>query len=706
MSLVSLFLAKDYLFKSSVDEQNLGTLLAQVQEVKNQMRYKHATSIFWDQAATSQRLFNGSEVFTGNASSAVIEMTSKDIIRVPADTLLRFSEDKSAPGGLTLNLQQGSLQLQGGVGSKGFNLRMGDQDLQIAAKGAFGLYLKKESSGELTFSVSSGAVTLQSGEQKKELKPGEALQLKAPSEEEAAAAAAAATAAQAGPDGDIKDLPDAPTVTPVAPKLQFKEIPPETISLLSPPDKKVLYGQGLEFFRWKPVSKPKLVLQYSQNPDFSEPVVSEDVTGMEQGILPKDLKKGLYHWRLVAYDGEVPLYSEVRQFSMEVLANNQLGQPQLQFKERGKWQLSVPVKDAKVGEEFHFQVSKKSEFTDVFDEYVGPQPLNSFVDDSGDFYIRLRKLYEGGLFSDWSNPIKQTVRPPLVAPVLTVLSEQLNLETGNAEISLNWAAVPHAADYLVQMSESPRFGSILRNIPVNKAPHVIRHAERVPTYLRVVARAIEGEYSPPSEAVRMKGVLQAPSIEKKEVLPALYGVPGATPRFHLLWNMRENAKSYRIDFSRDPKLAKFESFNTDNVEFFKPVEKEGWYYFRIWSMGDQQRFFLMPSPVLAASFKVPGLLIQPKILTPKNAEVFLIPYGVAVSLKFSWTESPENEWYELQMAQEPTFAKPVDYKVEGQEFVLKKPVANGKWYFRVRGRNKYQISLWSDTGVFYFGLSK
>ncbi|WP_374076984.1 hypothetical protein [Bdellovibrio bacteriovorus] len=705
LSLVSLFLAKEYLFKATVSEQSLGVPLAEVKDIQNELRYKHASNVFWDQAAKTQKLYNGSEIFTGSSSQALLEMKNKDLIRVPQETLLRITEDAKSPGQLALNLEKGSLRIEGGKDSKGLKLRVGNENLEFSPQGSFGLFVKKEENGELSVSVASGSLSVKNGDQTKSLGVGQAIRLKAPSAEAAVppspSQSASPTTTELGHSGEN----DKAASEQKNPKVQLTEVEGNKIELIYPPSNKILYGQGLEFFKWKTHSNKKLELEYSKSSDFMTDTQKIDVSGLSDSVIPRDLQTGEYFWRVISFDNEIPQFSETWSFRVEGLKGSEAQPAQLVFKERGKWNLVVPVKDAKPQEKYHFQVSKKKDFSEIYDEYEGSSPLKTLIEEPGEFHVRLRKAFNGGAYSDWSKPVQQTVRPPLDQPLLNKGEERLGASE-QVEMHLNWQEIPYATDYLVQLADTPKFGNVLKNIIVAKPPYLFRHSESKPGFLRVIGRSVEGEYSPSSQVYQVKGLVRGPAIEKKEVLPSLFETQDSSPQFHLLWGHRSQAKKYRIELSRDAKLADAENLETDNVEIFRNVSAEGWYYFRVWPVGDAEKYFFIPTPILAVSFAKPGNLIQPKVMTPKKNEVFLVPRGVPVSIKFSWSESPENEWYVLQMAQNPSFNSPIEEKIQAQEYVLKKPIPNGQWYFRIRGRNKYQASNWSDTGVFYFGVSQ
>lgn len=707
ITVLSFFLAKQFLFKAELDTENLGPTLAEVRQVKNELRYKHLSSFFWADATQSQKLYDGSEIFTGSSSEAQIEMRNKDIVLVPEKTLLRITDNPSS-GSLTLNLEQGQIQVEGrGVG-KPMNLRVGSAEVTLKSDSAFGIFAKKDASGDVTLSLSSGKVTLEGDGLRKDLTTGQSVELKSvePAKPDGAAVApGTGGTGSAGVPGTESDGGGSTAVTSAKPKIEMKEVEQEKIVLLEPAAKKVIYGQHLEFFRWKEIPDKKVVLEYSRTADFLTEPQRLDVTGTKEAVLPKDMGSGEYFWRLVVQDQGVPHFSETRSFRLESLKGNKIGDPALSFKERGKWQMTVPVEDAKAGERFHLQVGKNKGFEELFDEYEGQPPLKSFIDSPGEYRVRVRKAYGSNLYSDWSDEKKIFVRPPLTAPILSKTDEKVN-DAGMVEMGLSWTTVPYALDYLVQIGEGPKFTRVLKNVVVDKSPYILKHNETVPGYMRVVARSPEGEYSPPSDIYQVKGVLRGPSIEKKEVLPPLFEKPDSTPQFHLVWTHREAASKYRVELSRDPKLANSQMLETENVEFFHSVADEGWYYFRVWPVGDNSKYFPVPTPILAVSYGKPVPLITPNLITPKKNEVFLIPRGVPVSIKFSWTESPENEWYALEMAQNPEFTNATHIKVEAQEYVLKKPIRNGQWYFRVRGRNQYRASAWSETGVFYFGVSK
>ncbi|WP_232469028.1 hypothetical protein [Bdellovibrio bacteriovorus] len=673
------------------------------------------TGAFWADAAQSQKLFNGSEVFTGASSEALLEMRNKDLLHVPADTLLRISEDIKT-GALALNLDKGSVQVEGKGQGQPLSLRVGNSDVKLKSESPFGVYAKKDLSGNVTLSMSSGTVSLESGDQKKALSVGEALQISDPSaankgvksEQPGAAtgtqgAGGAMPGTSYGGSGEVNVAAESSPATASA--LQMTALPRENLILLEPESKRVFYGDGLDFFKWKSTDDKKVKLQISRSADFLTETRTEDVSGKAEAVIPKSMNAGEYFWRLVDESTDVPNFSESRTFTIENLGGVALGPPVLKLKERGKWTLTVPVQGSKPGEDYHLQVGKSKGFNEIYDEYEGTEPLRSFIDTSGEYNIRVRRYFGNMKYSEWSDAAKVIVRPPLSAPFLSKSDEKIN-SSGLSEMTLTWNAVPNAVDYVVQMADGPKFSNVLKNVIVEKGPYVFKHNESVPGYLRLLARSADGEYSPSSDVYRIKGVIRGPAFDKKEVLPPEMGKAGATPQFHLLWAHRSSAKGYRIELSRDAKLAGAQVLETDHIEFLHPVNEEGWYYFRVSPIVDESRYFSVPTPILAVSYGKPGPLITPTISSPKKSEVFLIPRGVPVSIKFRWSESPENEWYVLEMSQNPDFSGSTVLKVTGQEYILKKAIKNGQWYFRVKGRNKYQESAWSDTGVFYFGVSQ
>lgn len=675
-----------YFYSPETSEENLGPPLAEVESIKNQLRYKHSSGFFWSDAAKKQKLFNKSEVFTGDSSEALIQMKNKDLIQLPAETLLLISEDKKQPGVLNLNLQQGSMHFRGGDGGR-LVVMMGKKKIKLTSQAAYGFFMKRDSKGDLTVSVSNGALSIESNNEKKMLQTGQAVELVDGKKTQAE---------QGGSEGVSQPLED---------QVIMNDLSAGPIVLTNPPPDKNIYGIPYEFFRWKAPGADKTFIEYGSSDNFLIESKKEEVTSLSESLIPQDLKEGKYFWRIFIIKNNTPQFSETRNFRIEKHSNSKLGNFKLTFKERGKWQLSIPVVGGAPGDKYNFQVAMDNQFKELFDEYQGPEPLTSFIDKPGKYFIRSRRFVGEGGYSDWSVTSEFVVRPPLEAPQLEVLGEKL-LPTARIEIPLKWGDVQYASDYLVQISDTPAFKTILKNLIVEKSPFELRHDEERSGYLRLLARSIEGEYSPPSKVFPIKGLIKGPKVVVKEFLPPPVDEPNVKSQVRILWDHRDSASGYKVELGQDPNLVDAKSVQTENIEHRQNVDKNGYYYFRVWPVAKPDKYFVMPTPIFAVNAQLPGSMEVPKLSSPKKKEVFLVPQGLPISIKFSWTNVDAKDFYILQIAQEKSFSKPLEYSVTGEQYVLNKALNGGQWFYRVRAKNKYQVSAWSEIGEYYIAVSQ
>lgn len=683
LSLIAYF-ANDYFFSDENSAESFGDPLATVQGLKNEVRSKHESTYFWNEAKKGDVLYDGSEIHTGSNSESELKFNDGKSTLVPAETLLKLKKEKGIDGGdiLSLNLEAGSLQVMADkAGGQPLQVKIGNKKLQLGAKDRFGVLLKKEKEG-MFITPTAGEVEIKGLAGKERLKPGEQIVISAPAGEAGSADAV---------EGEA---------------LSYKELEAVVLRPKEPSGGVTIFEQDVRFFEWEAPADKSLHIQVAPDFYFSSILKQFDVTGKDRYVIPVDqFNSGDHYWRLVANQEKAPQYSVGSHFYVKRSTAAKMAEPVLRFKDRNLWQVELNSKES-LDSSYHFQVSKNTGFDPLYDEYEGKLPLKTELKEPGTYYIRGRQKMLGGVYSDWSEPVKQVIREPLQDVSVEVLSEQLNAK-GEIELDLKWNKIPHAVDYLIQIGETPEFKKILKNTVTKTPPYTLTHVVGTAGYLRVLGRSIEGEYSPHGTAPAVKGLLKGPVITTKELLPQLLDDPNSSRQLHLTWERRSAAQRYRVEISRDVKLSSPRSEVTDRVEFFGSLPEDGVYFYRIWSLGDNSRYFMVPTPIYAGELRKVGSLLTPKIFLPKANEMVLVPSGMAVSMQFTWSEVPEAKWFDLEMAQSEDFKKNRQYfKVPDNKFLLSKRISNGQWFYRIRARNPYQTSEWTNKGVFHFGSSK
>ncbi|CAE80799.1 hypothetical protein AB1A81_13945 [Bdellovibrio bacteriovorus] len=965
---------------SKVDETTLGKPLAVIREIRTQVRHKYPGDFFWRTASDGQKLFNGSEVFVGEKSAAVLHFSGNRRARLSENTLLRISEDSGGRNNLILALNDGSFNLRSFPNDNtGIILRVDQAGLRIGPGSKYDLYVKKKEHA-LGLAMAAGQIAIEGVEDKKILTQGESVVVRSRGSGNAPPVS--------GNQGETSKV-----------ELYIDQTIDPSIKLLQPVEKQVVYkNETNQFFVWESDPAEHQTLEYSTHPDFYQIDGELTVTGTKTIPVPVAKLSGDVFWRVVSYKEGVPHFSSASYFKVANLQKTSLTEPRLTFIERGKWQLDVSINNPAANARYEFQVSRTERYQDLYDAFVGPAPFRSLIDQSGDFYLRVRRLYGNDLVSDWSDPLKLHVRSPLTAPILKVSShgekvggvvaatlswtgeeaaeyfllrtsfnadmrdskitrlpksktefeineyltrpyyislqteakegevsaasnivtlqpsptamknlaasaaaaraaelqakkseaaatadrqnalsitapednlvayvgkpirfewsgsapalefstvasftqdlEKLNtsgrtstevtrkkagffywrliaangkttpprkitvvppsdinlekaelrlIERGRWEITakvrdaknnerfelqlsrtadfqtvtasrtgplsggvevtdpgtyylraqkiytdkpssgwsnvistevrpplsapellkekedllspvtvrvtMKWKPVPHAAGYIIEMADTPKFGNVTLSVNLNSPEYAIDHATKEPSYVRVLARSKEGEISPASAVFKIKGVLPGPSVERYEITFANIDEKQAQDQLHVLWNHRKNAKKYLIEVGRNESLKDAQRFETRNIEFFMPVQEEGWYYFRLIPKSESPDFFDTPSQVYGVEYRKQADLLAAALEAPAKGNKF----KAGDAIRFAWGQILGAAWYELELAKNTDFSGSVVYKVEARDYYLNRGLSKGRWYFRMRGRSSSQTSPWSDA---------
>ncbi len=469
-------------------------------------------------------------------------------------------------------------------------------------------------------------------------------------------------------------------------------------ALLLPLDGSVFYTNDIIRFEWEPNFK-KPTVEISNVSNFSQDVIrivaeKDNFTK----IKPMD-RVGRYYWRL-SYEqalGRVE-YSKTQSFTVSAALSTQIEKLNLKFMERGKWNLSLQIKEAKPEETFVMQVSFDSTFAKLEHEQTGRTKDVIALTKPGTYYVRARRAKGSSEIQGWSNVMTQVLRPPLTAPQLQDAVENL-AGPDLAKVQLKWSDVKFATQYIVELNNTNTFGSVLRSYRVPENNYDLLHSQRDTSYIRVLAQSAEGELSPPSNIVKVKGLLPGPKIEKYEIAYANLDSKGSIDQLHILWTHRKNALKYVIEVARNEKFDQAQRFETKNIEFFTPVKDTGWYYFKVTPISAMTDYFFAPTTVFAVEYKKVESLQLATADEPANGAKF--PYNDGkYSVIFKWGQTLGAGWYDFEIAQNSEFKESKLFRVEARQYRLPPQLKDGTWYYRLRGRNPNQASPWSPTKTF------
>ncbi|WP_374031016.1 hypothetical protein [Bdellovibrio bacteriovorus] len=470
---------------SKVDETSLGKPLAVVREIRSQVRHKYPGDFFWRTAADGQKLYNGSEVFVGEKSAALLHFSGNRRARLSENTLLRISEDSGDRNNLILALNDGAFNLRSFPNDNtGIILRVDQAGLRIGPGSKYDLYVKKKEHA-LGLAMAAGQASIEGVEDKQLLTHGESVIVRSRS-----------SGTNNSADGRAQETSKV--------ELYIDQTIDPSIKLLQPAEKQMIYkNETNQAFLWESGPAERQTLEYSTHPDFYHIDGELDVTGQKTTPIPVAKLLGDVFWRVVSYKEGVPHFSTNSYFKVANLQKTKLSEPRLTFIERGKWQLDVSVVNSAPDSRYEFQVSRTERYQDLYDAFVGPSPFRSLIDQSGDFYLRVRRLYGNDLVSDWSDAIKVQIRNPLTAPELKVTSQN-EKAGGVVAAQLAWHGEEAAEHFLLRTSfNSDMRDSKINRLPKSKTVFEINEYLTKPYYISLQTESKEGEVSPSSNIITL-----------------------------------------------------------------------------------------------------------------------------------------------------------------------------------------------------------
>lgn len=666
----------------SIDYSQLGPQIAEIRHPINQVKIKHESDFFFSSINKKNPGFHKTQVFTEAKSQAQIVFNNSLEIMLPQNTLitllspLQFDKDKT----IELQINKGEIQFKSLTQSTQLKIKQNDK--------TFVLNLAPQTSGKFNFQVqnNNAAISILTGQVKipteddltETIHSGESLRLETNSQK-----------------GQITQN--------IVDRYRWNA------KLLEPSSNQHFDYPTRSLFRWKSDLNPGYdnltELELSTDSEFMTIFDRYNVTGQNEFIIPfETLPNSPIFWRLrsQAENGDW-IHSASSQFSYQKSPQITLGQPTKSFQERGRWKAIFEIVNSDPSARFEVQASTDPQFKTIYDQSISTTPIPVFMDESGEFYFRARRAYSPNEFSNWSNTVKDIIRPPLKTPQVIISQETLELN-GLVTLHLSWGLIEFAKDYIIQFSESKNFNKFIKIESTPNLTYSLQHRFNRPGYVRVLARSKEGELSLPSESLKFKGVIHLNTFKNLTINPPL--IDEKNPQAFLIakWEQNEDIPSYELTYLHLESNEK-RTLTTPNIEIKIPVsERKGTHQLSIKPIVDDSQFFTFYSKANQLSYEPPKPLITPQILTPRSNEVFLIPNSVQPSIRMSWTQSPYADWYVVELSTSSNFNSIFKtFNPNQSELILSERLKDGKWYFRVKARNIYQLSNWSLTGEFYFG---
>ncbi len=444
--IVLFFLANDDLFshfRQTSTEPEVGRIVF----VKNDTRHKDVNSVAWGNAKTEEIIRRGDSVFSGQKSSAQVELKKGGVIEIGENSLIVFRE---MGGDIVGNIDMGSFRIKSegtlkvAVGGRVTTIEGHQSDIQIiVAKNKkpqvrliSGQAKIKQENNQTLQLVERDVASLD--EPVVETKPADlpvALPSEIPAEVEAPKPAEKVVAA-----------PQIPQLADVIYTWHLDDLYLRQGNLISEatPSKTVTLALTTSYLE----KDQQCQVELSDEVEFKQ---AEQASGSEGVIHFAKLFLGVNYWR-ASYDKT--LWSTAQTFN--VTSQFLAPQPEIHaaldtvpfIGEVAKLPMEITAKFETTG--FVVQSSKNIDFKDSISFWSQNSKFNLSFFEPGDFYYRVRAVNVQQELTDWSSPVLFKVYVPekIKAPMMSVAQIEV---TEGEHVSLNWSQVKQASQYQLEV---------------------------------------------------------------------------------------------------------------------------------------------------------------------------------------------------------------------------------------------------------------
>lgn len=384
-SMLALFLFSG--FKLFIEEQNPflvrgSDFLAEIDSLSNTVKKKSGTLLAWNDAKTSQKLFDGDQLYTHENSEVDILFRDSTKINILENSLFKLERKKEEA---LIVLKEGIFYIRTKGDSRKIKVKVANRELSIDS-----LESKLQVQGQGIDSkiiVLEGQARIGISGQEVSLKPNQFIELKETQEQ-----------------------------------LEVKQLP---IKLLEPAHNQTLFNQEQITFSWEQGEAKSSLFQVSRDPNFKD--LYFERTLEDESFNLKTLPKGVYYWRVLK-DKE-NLNFEIRK--IVIFEPIQIIGPLYSSLIRMK-KPDSPVYfnwKAKLSENFQIEVSSDSDFNKILvSKEVKGHKFEWDQARPGQYFWRLKKTK--GEDQIFTNPFPFQIRreSPLAPPSIKKIKKKYKLE--------------------------------------------------------------------------------------------------------------------------------------------------------------------------------------------------------------------------------------------------------------------------------------
>ncbi|MBL7715788.1 MAG: FecR domain-containing protein [Bdellovibrionales bacterium] len=694
-----LFLAASYLILDDrilfrgAGNAGLGEAIATLYRKDNDVRRRLETDVAFMPIANSEPVFAGDAVFTGTRSEADVVFNDGSKVTIEAGSLVVVQMTNDAA---KLNIEKGALtgKLSG---NKALAIVAGGQTSTLTGKDAQ-VQINVDGKNGTQMAVLSGNAELKSGDQKIELKANQSTQV----------------------------LAGGAIAKPVTFGLELLNPRPDE-SIWKEGDKPIV-------FQWatrEALKDAEYKIEVSKERDFKKIEFEKTTskTELEVGSLPAE---GSFYWRITAYESSKEV---ARSLSQKILLNEDHAPKVL-----------TPADDAEVtyAQNVNSEVGQGTEVAFKWTTFKDSEPR------AAKYRIEIYRDRKDALFTqsetvemEWKSPklsagkyywrvkAQDKARPHSAFSEMRTfqVSEKapgapmaLLPESGQKHLKKSKGSVVHfewksdgfaASQYLLEVSKDKSFeksADLVFSKRVESTTVEQEVADLGDYFWRVRGIASDGSMSafskPNKFVIAPWEALEAPTASE-QTIELFLGAEGpymAEPQ-KIKWSKNDAAQKYEVEIADQP------DFKNPLVKETSPTPMLPWpsqllpeasksAYFRVRTQVTAEDFTGWSNPVLVKIEIEKEGLKAPKGIAPRGSQTLEINPKKPHPLSFEWAPAKGAKDYDFEIAKDNKFKEIVHQgRVKGTATQWTTNDA-GYLYWRVRARNAYTESEWSDNNKF------
>ncbi|MBX3041574.1 MAG: FecR domain-containing protein [Bdellovibrionaceae bacterium] len=684
----SYFLYDDSLLFPRLDDSGLEKI-GKVSVSNRDVRLKTASAFTWFPADRSDDVRLMDSIFTGERSSAQIQLNDGTDLTLKENSLITLS---SAGGEINLDFRFGDLTSK--IGSKGLKITSGGETYTIEGSGT--VSLKKSSNGEIEVSVTGGRASIKTRTGRYSIEEGKTLGFNKNG---------AADSIQVG---------KMETVTPTG--VQYYKIK-RTDPLTT---------------QWKPYPKAKAYQwDLCETPSCDKVTRSIKSSSLEASTT-EPFPEGRYYWRVSALDskGRKIATSDTQILDLSVATAPKvlttLDAAVIRKEVKIPTLTTPPAASAKISWQpqpefahYEYEISTSKQFDPVLYKQQSQTGLvNTPPLKNGVYYYHVRGVFANGRTSDWSEPQQLTVALTGVLgnPPSKIAFEknayQLDMETLNkrspssvAPDKVRWTADSKAVSYQLQMSRDASFKNA-KTVEMNgtaldwsKYPPGVWH-------VRVQGVSQDQLKGPFSEPARLNILSGRPVLEPFSVFEKLAkdpSIPAPAIEAKAQWSSIPVAKSYRLQISKDSSFKAPRQLVSRKPASAVKIDEPGTYFIRVQGLDEAGEPVTRFSETQTLRYNYHDPMSPPRLSEPYDRASIFLQTTQNPMFWLEWTQVKEATSYQVEISGDVNFGS-VLFRTEARDsrVLLQNKVPTGKFFWRVRSliKNENRSSAWSEVRSF------